>query len=66
VPDVIVMEGRTRVVLTALNEEARAWLLARLPKGYTRLGAGYEIERRYVQDIIRGLRRRGFRVQAVV
>jgi hypothetical protein len=64
--DVSILDGGSVVVFTPLSPEARAWFARKLPSDCPRLGAGYAVERRYVFDILQGLRRRGFRLQEVV
>jgi hypothetical protein len=64
--DVVVLDGQSVVVLTALSDEAKEWFKEHVQQDGPRLGAGYAVEWWYARDILKGLHRRGFRVQGVV
>jgi hypothetical protein len=64
--DVIVLDGESVVVFTPISGDAEEWFAKHLPSDCPRLGAGFAVERRYVLPLLRGMERRGLRLQRVV
>ena len=57
--DVTVNDQGSIVVLVPMNEAATDWFVENLPENAPMWGLGYAVERRYVLDILEGLKDAG-------
>lgn len=61
--DFELVDGGTVVLIIPVTRDARRWTEERIPDDAPRLGLGFAVERRYVQDILDGIAHAGLGVQ---